>query len=370
VTEQNVDFSENQISLEQTGENIIGAEGPSENNTDDYKPLFDDEVRPTEAELMGEEPEAESETDTQEKSDEPQETKKEEDESATSQPEEEEDKSDGDEEKEEPKDTKPPDGYVPFAALKEERSKRQDQGREIAELKSQINDLLEMVSKPQARAEESGDEFKMLSEKEFEELLDDDPVKAIEYQRREFRYLREQESKERENRTLAERERHDERLVDGAFERLHKNIPDLFEENSDVGERLSTFASEYGFAPEHLSALGDPRTLILTPGAEEPVPLGERAAALIEFIHGVNKTVSENTPEKLRASVESELRKSITDEVTKELTKKLKSNPTDFKSIGDTPTQPENPDEHGRDYTEAEWARLPKEKREALLYGA
>lgn len=341
----------------------------------DFGGLFGDEERPSEAELKGEEEEKKEEPEKKEEGEKPQETpdqkKGEEKKAADSEPtgkEKAEDKKE-EEKKEEPE--KPPEGYVPKQALAEARGQNKALKDEIQSLKAEVATL---KAKPQEKAAQVQDEaewkdFKVLSSKEFNELLDEDPSEAVKYQAKLIEYREFQRQKDDAKKAQAASQQKMQDLITDWTEKIAEAVPGIYEEGSEVGSQLATFAEQHGFGDAaYLEAMTDPRTLIIPYGQDKTYLMGPGAASLLKLLSNAQKKISNADPDKLREEIIKEHRPKIVEEVTKELTSKFKDTNTGFRSLGKVPGGGEEIS-GPRPLSEEEWAKLPPEKREQYLKG-
>jgi len=327
-------------------------------------PLFD-EVAPSEAELMGEEPEKEETKPAPEEkvaegdkkvTDKKPEGEKPEGEAVAEEKE-------GEDKKEEPeaKDEKPPAGYVPHAALHEARMEKQELARELNALKQEVADL------KATKEEVAEDSFKVLSDEEFEELVEEDPVEAIKYERKLDKYREAQKSKENERDVAKKQQEKDQQVITESLERMTKAVPGLYEEGSSVNKDLATFAIKNGFDPDLLGLMTTPSTFIATPNGDIK-PLGNGAAGLVEMIYKFYTAAKTNSPETLRAQAEANAEKKLRETITAELMKKFKTQKgTDFKSIGDVPGASGETPEITGGFTEAQYVNMTPQQRDKLL---
>lgn len=339
---------------------IINEPSGASHDSEGYDSLFGESV--SEAELMGE-------------SDEQGETGAEGDAGATEEPEaqpaaeeegqgQQEEKTLTDEAAAEPQDedtgSRPPAGYVPLQALHEERGRRQQLAERVQQLEQYLQQQAQQP-KPPAPQEAPKDEFKVLDEAEFDELVEEDPAEAIRYQARFAKHQAQQAERAR----IAQTEQQE---LQRALNRLETRIPGFYDPTAGVQAKLSDFAINLGFDPDALAAITDPRTKIIPPGATQPIPLGERAVSVIEAIHKGYSQVANTKDEKtLRASIEKELRDSITKEVTQQLLTKIKQQNPGYVSIGETPSGEATVPGQAQTLTEAQYAKLSPAERAKLL---
>lgn len=320
-------------------------------------PLFD-EVAPTEAELSGEEVSSKEEgkpsgteepAATSQPTDEKPESKEEPESSPPEKPQDE----------KPPEDGKPPAGYVPHAALHETRMLNQELRQGLADLRQELADI---KTKGESPSEEA---FKVLSDKEFDDFAEDDPVEAVKYQRQLDKHLREQDAEKTKQKAGESQYHQDQAIISQSLERMQKAVPGLHEEGNPVNQQLSNFAIENGFDPDYLTAMTAPGTLILPTGAKNAVLLGDGAAGLVEMIHKVHSALKANNSDVLRAEIEKEL----IPKITEQLMKKFKS-PTgnlEFKSIGEVPGASDEIPSTSGGITEAQYANMSLQDREKLL---
>jgi hypothetical protein len=259
--------------------------------------------------------------------------------------------------------SKPPKGFVPIQALHQERSQRQTLATELQQMKAELEALRAgKDTTGQGKDAKAGEEFKVLSEEEFNELLEDDPVEAIKYDRRLRAYEAAQEEAKKAQQTEAE-------LVNQSVTRMSEIVPGLYDENSDINQRLTDFAIENGFTDlDGLAMVTDPRTKVINPNTGKPVVLGETAAHLVTMLHNVFQKMSAPNTE-ANAEDTGKLTKQIEAEVVKNVLSKIKQ-PTgeEHRSIGDAPGDAKI-DIDTPVLTEEEFAKLPKDKQKRLLGG-
>lgn len=352
---------------------IRGAEGPTEYQGTDT--LFGEKA-PTDAELRGEiveNPES-KEPDTSQPSGEEEkkpEVKEEsvDDSKSKEEPKEEPKKDEPKEEGDKP--TKPPEGYVPTAALKEERYLRKQLASELENLRAEFKAFRDISTK------QDEPEFKILSEAEFDQLVSEDPHEAIKYTKK----LNEYENQQKELRAAQEKEKAqrewEQSVVEKAVQRIATEVPGIYDEDAPINSEITAFANENGLSPAYLSVLTDPRTKLLIPGQKNPIILGEGASELISMIHKVYSAKGKDS----RGAIEKELRtafdtelseklaakeKEVTERVTKEVMGKINEQPT-YRSLGDAPGSGDTP--ISGNLTEAQFAKLSPEEQRKYLGG-
>ena len=328
-------------------------------SADDFDGLFGDESKPTEEELQGIEPAEPKKEEPQEKKEEPPDSEAKGEEKAEEPKEE--------VKEEEPKEPdKPPAGFVPHQALTEARNQIKALREEIQTLKERPP---ESVKPPPSTDDSKWKDFKVLSDDEFSELVEDDPTEALKYQNKLRQFERYAEAKEQAQRQQTEAQKRTESFVREWTGKISEAVPGIYDEGSEVGRQLAVFAEEMGFDdPTYLETMTDPRTLIVPPGSNQSYVLGPGAAGLIKLLANAKKKISSAADQKkLREEITKELEPQILERVTKELTAKFKGT-AGYKSLTTVPGGGEEVTD-GTILSETEWAKLPKEKREKLLSG-
>lgn len=376
----------------QAGDDILGQE--MEFNAE-MPPLFEEEY-PTEEQLTGAEeeeaaaeetpgqeeeaaePEPEGEDLTTETGEEEQETQ---DAGEEEEAEEEEPKAEaageeqpGEEEPgtEEEEAGKPPKGYVPHAALYEERQRRKELGVQLENALRRIDDLEKKGKDTPVKIEAGTDEFadfKVLSDEEFDELAEEDPTEAAKYMRRHARYERAQEQKARAVQETERAQKQHQEAISATIQRVSKSVPGIYDEDEKVANGLADFAIENGFEPEFLQLMTNPSTEIIVPGSPHPIPLADGAACLIELLHKVREATAKPSDDvaALEAKIETRLRKEITDEVLSKFKGKKPSETR--RSISQIPGGEQPPKKLPEDMTEADLARLSPDEQKQWLGG-
>ncbi len=240
------------------------------------------------------------------------------------------------EKKDEPAEGKPPKGYVPTKALHEARAEKQA-------LKAELDLLKQQATRPAQTQVPNG--FKVLEKEAYEELKNEDPVAAVEY----LNNLRDYDREQDRIRTVQDGRNH---AISSAVERIAKNVPGVYDNDSDVSQKLMDHAMENGFDGDSLTALSDPRTMIWPSGAPAPIPLGEGAAAIVEMINSSYAgTDNSELVEKLTAE--------ITEKLTKEFTSKTNTQSDSKRTLGDLPASKET-------QTQSTWHALNEDQMRNL----
>lgn len=254
---------------------------------------------------------------------------------------------------------KPPSGFVPHEALKEERMRRQELTQAVENLQ---RELAAMKAAEQTAGSKPGDakpagtaqsDFKVLSDEEYEALLEDDPIEAIKYDRKLQKYQASQKEEQ-------SRQQQSQAGIQAAYARVASSIPELAVEGSDLRGKLVEFAGSLGINQDTLTLITNPGTLIAMPNGGAPVMLGEKAAEVVEALHKIYTKMD-------ASGVRTQIEKEVTERVTKELLGKLSTRASEHRSIGDSPGSGETPTEIPIPNTEAKFARLSKADQERLL---
>ncbi|MCP3940399.1 MAG: hypothetical protein GY710_02820 [Desulfobacteraceae bacterium] len=172
-------------------------------------------------------------------------------------------------------------------------------------------------------------EFTVLSKTEFEELKEESAVDAIQYMHdlqnhndatREQRHQEDKVAKELQSTNS---------LIADSIEQISLAVPGVYED-AQVGQKLTDYAVEKGFDNDALSIFSNPGTMVIMPGSNKPVPLGNAAVSFVKFC---NDSMAGSDTTQLRADIEKE----VTAKVTNELIQKFKNNPTGV-SLDEVPT--------------------------------
>lgn len=285
-------------------------------------------------------------------------------------------------------DGKPPRGFVPLEAVREARGENrhlkgenQTLQSENQELKTQLAALNDKVDKLGNDGKpDSGDvppDFKVLSEQEFQDLTEEAPGEAIVYLNNlhafrdaEAASAKKAAEEKAASDALTERNNAAQASIDEAYDRMEEVLPGLFGEDNTVGNEIADFAESMGFT-EDLHVLTDPGTVILTPGSDEPVVMGNMAAEMLSMFVNIKGKMAERGSKK--DTVRAEIEKEVTAKVTKELLAKFKEKgESAFKSVsslqGTDVDQAQ--DFKGQNLTEAELSKLTPEEYERYLAGS
>lgn len=193
---------------------------------------------------------------------------------------------------------------------------------ERARVKSLQYQIAQTPQIPQAQPVQTEKEFKVLSEPELEELMEDDPMKAVKYTAKLQGHYRQEDARRQQD---AQRES----IVSESMGRISDIVPGIYDQGSDVGLKLTEYAVDKGFDVSTLAALSNPGTQIIVPGENSPRLVGDGAVALVGMINSGFRGGDDSA---LRAQIEKE----VTERVTKEFTRKLKASPG-APNLGDLP---------------------------------
>jgi len=340
---------------------------------EDFGGLFTDEAKPSEDQLKQAEPE--KATESSEKKDDgkpkseaatpkPEDTKPKEE---PKKPAKEEEAKKKEEEAKKPE--KPPEGFVRKEALAETRAQLKSIKEELVKVKAQLAD--KPAVQPQKTADDAKwDKFKVLSDSEYDQMVEDDPIEAQKYTHRLHQYEKYQDQKSRAQAEAQQSKQKFQSLVDQTVTKIKEVVPGIYDEDSEVAGQLAEFAAQNGFDDDaYLDAMTNPATLIVPPGQDKSFILGPGAASLIKLLNTLRAKVgTASDPAKLREEIEKELEPKLREQITKEIVSKFKdAGPGKYKSLTEVPGSGEKPDITGKAMTEEEWARLSSEDRDKYL---
>lgn len=257
---------------------------------------------------------------------------------------------------------KPPKGFVPHEALHQERAAHRAAKDEIGLLRQENEALKAQVEAGPSKSDEFKD-FKVLSQEEFDDLVEEDPQEAIKYQAKAARY---EAVKRAESTTKAQKQaQHAQfsRIVDETANAIEEAVPGIYDEKSTVSKELGDFAIKHGFDPNFAGALTDPRTMILTPGANAPVPLGAGALGVVLMVKNLRGQIRAQDPEAIRKEIEEQVRAKATAEALDKI-----KDPNAPPNIGSAPAAGED---LGRTAPkdEASWEKLSPDEEDKYLGG-
>jgi hypothetical protein len=265
---------------------------------------------------------------------------------------------------------KPPAGYVPLAALHEERGKRQKVSEENAflfnqntELRAELDSSRQAIEAMQAEGKViprgPGAGFKVLSKPEFEELKDNDPTAAVEYLY-DLQIFQEQRKAAEQHMAAATS------MVQAAYREISEDIPEIYAEDGAYAGKLIEFAAENGIPKQLLPVLTNPNTVVQTNSSKAPVILGNGAAALVRFINNMYKARGAENVEALREQIRADLETEVTAKIMEKIKKAGKA---DFRDL-DVPTDGSATDRDTmQPITEESYARMTDADRRKFLGG-
>lgn len=210
-------------------------------------------------------------------------------------------------------------------------------------------------------------DFKVLSEEEYDNLVDADPDAASKYLYKFNKYKDYQGQINSRKTTEAQAKSAEQEIVNYGIQELEKVLPGITQGKNDLASKLTEFAIKHGVDDSVLAVLTDPRTKVITPRGENLI-IGDGAAQLVSLIKSTFEAVS-NVPD--REKIEAELRPKILAEVQREVIEKLKQNPSmGFRSLdalagsGDKDAKP-----FTGIVTEADFAKMTDAEAKAALGG-
>jgi len=254
-----------------------------------------------------------------------------------------------------PKDA-PPKGFVPLAALHEVRGENRYLKEQMESMRASIESL--KTAKPKEETESTPeDDFKVLTDEEFDELSEEDPKEAIRYMRQLRAHEKIEEEKEYQQYVAEQKEEEAQQIFSQAKALMEETIPGLFDKETGLQAKLAADAEEIGFSDE-LFYLTNPQTQVILPGAKEPTYLGVQAAKILKVVANAAKVKPGKEVN------EAELRKTIEAEIMAKIKKG-----GSFKSLSDVPKAAQDKFNRGDNLTEAEFAKLTDAEQEAYLSG-
>jgi hypothetical protein len=263
---------------------------------------------------------------------------------------------------------KPPEGYVPLEALHEERKSRKQLANELAQLRKEHEDFKSSILIADEVTDPDFKDFKILSDAEYEEMVEDNLADALKYERK----LRMFQEKQRETEKKQALERNQKESFESAVREgiteMEKTVPGIYDEDSKINMELASFAVSNGLSNSIIDIVTDPRTMVIPPGETKPVILGKGAASIVGMIYKFFQ--GEQSKEKGNGNLEKDLREKLTKEITTEVMKKFKTDPEGYKSIGDVPGGSDDAPGGKKVVNEASFRKLSKEEQEKMLRGA
>lgn len=248
--------------------------------------------------------------------------------------------------------------------LTEERQARRTLAQQLEVAQQTISQLQGEIQRgvtaPQASPMDKFKDFKELSDDEYDDLVTTDYAEAQRYIKRLADYREAQHTaaeQDRQQRSISEAaHRNAATIINTSREAMAQEVPGLYDEKSDINERLMTFAEQHGMDGDLLAALTDPATVIVQRGAKSGAYLGRGAVATLRLLHNLYQG---------EARIRDELTRSITEQVMG----KVKTDAGVYKSLGDNPAQTIIPEDTGQIVTEDDFRNLSEADQRRLLGG-
>jgi hypothetical protein len=203
-------------------------------------------------------------------------------------------------------------------------------------------------------------DFKELSDEEFAEKVSTDYAAAQIYLKElaDFREAKrtatDQEKQQKARAQYAERNM--ATIINGSREVMEKEVPGLFDPNSDVQQKLIGFARDNGMDVDLLAALTDPGSVLTEREAKTGKFLGRGAVATLRFLNNVYQA-------------EQRIRTELTEQITNDVLTKFKIDAGVYKSLGDHPSAPTPPVDDGQHIGEDEYRKLSEADKQRALGG-
>jgi hypothetical protein len=271
----------------------------------------------------------------------------------------------------------PPTGYVPIPALHEARREKDDLKGQLDLANQSIQTLQTQIAKPKGEPDqEELKDFKILSDKEFQELVEDDVEEALIYKNKLDNYKETQTERKRLEQVAEYQNQQVEAVINKSVDRISSEVPGIYEKDSTIGSELFDFAVENGFNDKFISLLTSPTTRISPVDNEGKVspqsyPLADGAASLVTMLHKLYKASKNSDSDNLRSEIEAEVRKDEREKVTQELMDKFKNETTGttFKSIADGPGGSNDEPGGKQFYSEGDFTNMSAEEERRVLGG-
>ena len=267
---------------------------------------------------------------------------------------------------------KPPKGFVPHAALSEERTKRKEAQQRVEQLEQELaarkatHEQREMPEAPKDASEaarrfaEQNPQYAALV---FEDSRDGELLrdKLDTYGEEDAIVLAKTLYVERE---LAEQKRRESGSADAAFlGTCVREMDAMFEgglNGQQAKELIGYLQNEAGLTPDTITLLTSPNTIVIDPRTGRQSYLGGRALEVVGLFKDAHTLAAASSPERIRESIEAE--------VTKKVMQKINGEQAAFRELGDVPGHGDAP-VGNIPATEDEFARLSPEQQERLLRG-
>jgi len=249
-------------------------------------------------------------------------------------------------------------------ALVEERGQRKATQQQLEQAHQTILQLQDALQgKP---AEATADplapfkDFKELTDDQFKELVSTDYAEAQLYLKNLADYREAKRTvadREERQRTVANlTQTHLKTIVETSRDAMAREVPGLYDPNSDVNQKLMDFAAARGMDVDLLVALTDPATQLIERGAKGGKYVGQGAVATLRFLKSAFEA-EQRTEARLR------------EEITNELVTKFKIDTGGFKSLGDTPSVITTPGDTGQMLSEEQLETMSEGDRRKYLGG-
>lgn len=248
--------------------------------------------------------------------------------------------------------------------LVEERNQRRTVTQQLEAAQQTINELRAAIESGPVKDEPSPldkfKDFKELTDDEFKDLVASDYAEAQVYLKdlADYREAKRADAdQQRQRRTVAEAtHRQVATIINSSREAMAKEVPGLYDKDSDINDKLMSFAESNGMDVDLLVALTDPGTYVVERGAKTGKYVGGGAVTALRFINNLYKA---------EAKIEARLR----EEITNELVEKFKIDAGVFRSLGDTPAATTTPVDTGGVITEDNFRTMSKEDERRALGG-
>lgn len=249
--------------------------------------------------------------------------------------------------------------------LVEERTQRRTLQQQLDAAQQVINDLqTALQGKPATEAVVDPlapfKDFKELTNDEFKDLVATDYAEAQVYLKTLADYREAKrtvaDQQQRQSTVAQVTQRHVATIINTSRDAMAKEVPGLYDANSDVSDKLIAFAEQNGMDGDLLAVLTDPATVLTERGGKSGKLMGGGAVAVLRFLNNLHKST---------AATEARLR----EEITNELVTKFKIDTGVFKSIGDSPSVITTPDDTGQIITEDQYRQSSEEERRKSLGG-
>jgi hypothetical protein len=263
---------------------------------------------------------------------------------------------------EEPK--TPPPGFVPLAALHEERGKRQAMATRLQELEATVETLKAGKTAeppaPEAPAPSSvPEDFKVLTPQEFKDLAESDVVEAQIYQYNLNLYKEEQVARQAVTEGTKRVQEQVSRIIESRYSEMEQAVPGIFDNESAINQALTEFASTYGMDATILGTFTDPATRIVQPDGKVVV-LGKGAVQMLSMLHNLYQGTKPDPTKDQK----------LKEQGAAEVLKKINDTSAGYRNIGGTPPGGSSvPTDFSKNLSEAELSKLSPQEQERYLQG-